>query len=292
MSNNENQYYRRRAGASYVTTVISITLVLFMLGLLGMVVLHAKKISNYVKENIGFSIMIKDGVKESSIFSLKKRLDTEKFVKSTEYITRERAAEEFSKELGEDFVGFLGYNPLLPSIDLRLKADYANPDSVGKIERRLLALPEVKEVDYHRPLVDQINKNVSKISLIILGVSLVLLLIAVALINNTIRLSVYSKRFLIRSMQLVGATQGFIRRPFIWKGILQGFLSGILAIGMLMVVMFFTLQEIPELVEIEDLWLFGALFAIVLLLGMMISWMSTFFAVRKYLRMKTDNLYN
>jgi cell division transport system permease protein len=292
MSNYENQYYRRRAGASYITTIISITLVLFMLGLLGMVVLHAKKISNYVKENIGFSIMIKEGVRESAIFSLKKSLDTRPFVKSTEYITRERAAEEFSKELGEDFVGFLGYNPLLPSIDLRLKADYANPDSVSRIEKTLLALPEVKEVDYHRPLVDQINKNVSKISLIILGVSLILLLIAVALINNTIRLSVYAKRFLIRSMQLVGATQGFIRRPFIRKGILQGFISGLLAIGMLMVVMFFTLQEIPELVEIEDLWLFGVLFGLVLVLGMMISWMSTFFAVRKYLRMKTDNLYN
>jgi cell division transport system permease protein len=263
-----------------------------MLGLLGMVVLHAKKISDYVKENIGFSIMIKEGVKESSIFTLKKKLDTEAYVKSTEYITRERAAEEFSKELGEDFVGFLGYNPLLPSIDLRLKADYANPDSVRRIEKMLMELPEVKEVDYHRPLVDEINKNVSKISLVILGVSLILLFIAVALINNTIRLSVYAKRFLIRSMQLVGATQGFIRHPFIRKGILQGFLSGILAIGMLMVVMFFTLQEIPELVEIEDLWLFGVLFAIVLVIGMTISWMSTYFAVRKYLRMKTDNLYN
>jgi cell division transport system permease protein len=292
MANPEEKYYRRRLGTSYVTTVISITLVLFMLGLLGMLVLHARKLSDYVKENIGFSIMIREGAKESAVFQLKKKLDIEPFVKSTEYITREKAAQIFSRELGEDFVGFLGFNPLLPSIDLRLKAGYANPDSIRKIETQLLSYDEVKEVDYHRPLVDQINRNVNKIGMVILGFSAILLLISVALINNTIRLSVYSKRFLLRSMQLVGATRRFITRPFLLRGFFQGFISGLAAIGLLMLVVFFAVREIPELVEIQDLYLFGALFLLVLVLGVLISWSSTYFAVRKYLRMKADYLYH
>jgi len=289
---NEREYQRRRIATSYVTTIISITLVLFMLGLLGMLVLHAKKLSDYVKENIGFSIIIKEGVKEVNIFELQKKLDKERFVKSTDYITRERAAQEFSDELGEDFVGFLGYNPLLPSIELRLNASYANPDSIRFIEQKLQAYYGVKEVDYHRSLVDQINRNVNKISMVILGFSLILLLIAIALINNTIRLSVYAKRFLIRSMQLVGATQKFIQRPFLSKAVLNGFLSGVIAIGLLLLLLYFTSQKIPELLELQDIKMFVILFALVILLGILISWISTFFAVRKYLRMKTDSLYS
>ncbi|MBC8315081.1 MAG: cell division protein FtsX [Bacteroidales bacterium] len=289
---NEREYQRRRIATSYVTTIISITLVLFMLGLLGMLVLHAKKLSDYVKENIGFSIMINEGVKEVDIFELQKKLDKQRFVKSTVYITRERAAREFSDELGEDFVGFLGYNPLLPSIELRLNASYANPDSILFIEKELRSYSGVKEVDYHRSLVDQINRNVNKISLVILGFSLILLLIAIALINNTIRLSVYAKRFLIRSMQLVGATQKFIQRPFLIKAALNGFLSGVIAIGLLLLLLYFSAQEIPELLELQDIRMFTMLFALVILLGIVISWISTFFAVRKYIRMKTDSLYN
>ncbi|HNW76264.1 MAG TPA: permease-like cell division protein FtsX [Bacteroidales bacterium] len=292
MAQREEISSRRRLGTSYVTTVISITLVLFMLGLLGMIILHTRKISNYVKENIGFSIILKDGVKESSIFQLKKRLDLTPYVKSAEYVTKEKAAEIFSEELGEDFVGFLGFNPLLPSIELRMKADYTNPDSVRKIETALLSLDEVKEVDYHRPLVGQINANVNRISMILLGFSAVLLLISMALINNTIRLAVYSKRFLLRSMQLVGATKRFIQGPFLVKGFAQGFISGLLAIGMLIGVLFLALQEMPELVEIQDFILLGVLFAVVLILGILISLFSTYFAVRKYMKMKTDLLYH
>jgi len=291
MSFNERQYQKRRIATSYITTFISITLVLFMVGLLGLLVIHAKKLSDYVKENIGFSITMKETVRERDIFDLQKKLDREKFVKSTEYITRERAAAEFSEELGEDFVDFLGYNPLLPSIELRLKANYANPDSVRIIEQKLLAFPGVKEINYHRPLVDQINSNVQRISLIILGFSLIFFLISIALINNTIRLSIYSKRFLIRSMQLVGATQGFIQKPYLWKGILHGFFSGLMATILLVVLLYFALEEIPELLEFQDLELVGLWFLVVILLGILISWISTYFAVRKYLRMKTDSLY-
>ena len=288
----EEKYYSRRIRTSYITTVISITLVLFTLGLLGLLILHAHKLSVFVKENIGFSIMIKENIREAGIFQLQKKLDAERFVKSTEYIPKEKAATELKKELGEDFIGFLGYNPLLPTIDLRLKAAYANKDSVTRIERALLKNPEVKEVFYQKSLVDLVNRNIERISLFILGFSAILLIISVALINNTIRLSVYSKRFIIRSMQLVGATRGFIQRPFIRNSIINGLISAIIATGLLMLVMFFILREIPELVQLEDITLYFVLTGVVILLGVLISWLSTWMAVRKFLRMKTEYLYS
>lgn len=291
MAKQEEKYYKRRYRASYITTIISITLVLFMMGMLGLIILHAKKLSNYVKENIGFSIIMKDGVKEAGIIQLQKTLDASPFIKSTEYITQEKAAEIMQEDLGENFIEFLGYNPLLPSIDLRLKAEYANVDSLQVIEQQLLTNENVKEVWYQKSLVHLINKNIRRISLILLGFSLLLLLIAIALINNTIRLSVYSKRFLIRSMQLVGATQSFIRRPFILQGIMQGIYSALIAILLLMGVVYLTQQEVPELVNLQDINMILTLFGIVVILGLIISWFSTFFAVRKYLRMRTDDLY-
>ncbi len=291
MSRHEERYYRRRVTASILTTVVSITLVLFMMGLLGLIVLHAKKLSDYAKENIGFSIMIREEVREPGILAFQKKLDAKPFVKSTEYITKEKAAAELKKELGEDFIGFLGYNPLLPAIDLRLKADYANLDSVTRIEKYLVSNPEVKEVFYQKSLVELVNQNIERISLIILGFSLVLLLISIALINNTIRLSVYSQRFIIRTMQLVGATRSFIRRPFVRRGIVQGLVSAILATGLLMLVLYFTLQEVPELIQLQDEMMYAVLAAFVFLLGILISWFSTSLAVRKYLRMTNDELY-
>jgi cell division transport system permease protein len=291
MARHEEKYYNRKIRTSHFSTVVSITLVLFMLGLLGLLVLHAKKLSDYAKENIGFSIMIKENVKEAGIMAFLKKLDTEEFVKSTEYIPKEKAALQLKKELGEDFIGFLGYNPLLPTIDLRLKAEYASLESVNRIEKKLLANPEVKEVFYQKDLLEMVNQNLKRISLIILGFSAVLMIIAIALINNTIRLSVYSRRFVIRTMQLVGATRVFIHRPFIRNGIIDGLISAIVAIGLLMVVMYFLLQEIPELIQMVDLKLYLILIAAILLLGILISWFSTWLSVRKYLRMKTDELY-
>ena len=291
MSKAEDKYSKRRLKSSYITTVVSITLVLFMLGMLGLIILHAKKLSDYVKENIGFSIIMKENVKEAGIIQLQKTLDASDYVKSTEYITKEKAAEELTKDLGEDFIDFLGYNPLLPSIDLRLKAEYANIDSLDIIEKDLLANKNVKEVFYQKSLVHLINKNLRKISIIILGFSILLLIIAIALINNTIRLSVYSKRFLIKSMQLVGATQAFIRRPFILKGILHGIMGAFIAILLLVGILYFSQQEIPELINLQDADLFISIFGFVILLGIIISWISTFFAVKKYLNLKADSLY-
>ncbi len=291
MIQQEESYYQRRIATSQFTSIMSITLVLFLMGLLGMILLHAKKLSDYVKENIGFSIMIREGVKESGILELKKNLDAQYFVKSSEYIPRDRAAEKLQDELGEDFIGFLGYNPLLPSIDLRILAPYATVDSLSRIEKRLLAIPEIKEVYYQKSLVDMINRNLEKISLILLGFSGVLLFIAIVLINNTIRLSVYAKRFIIRSMQLVGATEGFIRKPLLTRSILHGCISAFLALLMLMLLTYFALDQIPELLELQDSIMLIALVVFLFLLGAFISWISTYFAVRKYLRIRTDLLY-
>lgn len=274
------------------TTIVSITLVLTMLGLLGLTVLHARKLSDYVKENIGFRVYLKEDAPAEDIIMLQKRLDAEPFVKSSVYISPDEAARDLKAELGEDFIEFLGYNPLPPSIDLRVKAAYANSESLEIIEKNLMQEVIVKEVFYQKSLVDLINKNVRKISMVLLGFSGLLLLIAIALINNTIRLSVYSKRFIIRTMKLVGATRGFIGRPFIIRGVMQGLYSAIFAIILLAATLYILMQQIPELVSLYDLYLYLAVFGLVILTGMFLAWVSTFFAVRKYLKMTEDELYN
>lgn len=291
MSKAEEKFNKRRLRASYITSVVSIALVLFMLGLLGLIVLHAHKLSDYVKENIGFSIIMKDNVREADILAFQKELNATSFVKSTEYITRERAAAELQKDLGEDFVDFLGYNPLLPSIEVSLKADYANNDSLNLIEQRVVDNSQVKEVYYQKSLVDMVNQNVRKISMVLLGFSMLLMLISVALINNTIRLSVYSKRFLIKSMLLVGATRGFIQRPFLVKGLVHGLVAAFLAILLLIGVLYMAGRQMPELAGLQDKNMFLALFIIIVIAGLTLSCISTWLAVRKFLRIKTDHLY-
>lgn len=291
MANKEEKYNRRRLKGSYFTTVVSISLVLFMLGILGLIILHTQKLSDYVKENIGFSIIMKADVKEAGIIQLQKILDATPYVKSTQYITKEEAGRKFAEELGEDFVSFLGYNPLLPSIEVRFNAAYANNDSLSIIKEKVLDNSNVKEVWYQESLVDLVNKNLRKIGIIVLGFSALLLIIAIALINNTIRLSVYSKRFTIRSMQLVGATHGFISKPFILKGIIQGILGAIIAILLLVGVIYLSQRELTELVSFQDINLFLSLFGIVIVLGILITWLSNLFAVRRYINIKSDRLY-
>ncbi len=291
MSGNEDKTSQKRLQASTVTTIISISLVLFMLGLLGLIILHAEKLSDYVKENIGFSVIIKENIKESAILEFQKKLDTKPFVKSTDYITSEQAAEDLSKELGEDFIDFLGYNPLMASIDIRLHADYANNDSLAVLEQQLLNERVVKEVFYHKSLVDAVNKNLRRIGVVILSFSIVLLLISIALINNTIRLSVYSKRFIIKTMQLVGATHTFISKPFIMKSLMHGFISAIIAIILLIVVLYFSRQALPELVDLQEIDLFLSLFGIVTFLGLFITGFSTLFAVGRYLSLKSHKVH-
>jgi cell division transport system permease protein len=291
MTSKQETYTRRRYQSSVATTVVSISLVLTMLGLLALTVFHAKKLWVYVWENIGFRVYIKEQVPEEEIILLQKRLDASAFVKSSAYISPEMAARELTSELGEDFIDFLGYNPLPPSIDLRVKAVYGNVDSLEVIESRLMNEIIVKEVFYQKSLVHLINRNIRRISVVLLGFSGLLLLIAMALINNTIRLSVYSKRFIIRTMKLVGATRGFIGRPFILRGVLQGLYSAIIAVILLSTILYFLMQQIPELVNLYDLYLYLGVFGLVILTGMFLAWVSTHFAVRKYLKMNEDDLY-
>ncbi len=277
--------------SSYVTTVISITMVLFLLGIIGFLILNTKKISDYVKENINVGIILKDNVKESDIIYLQKQLDASDFVKSTEFISKDQAAKLLQKDLGEDFVDFLGYNPLLSSINAKLYADYANNDSIAKIKQQLKKFPQIQEVFYQENLVQIVNQNIKKISLILLSLSVLLLLISFSLINNTIRLAVYSKRFTIYTMQLVGASRGFIRSPFILKSILQGVVSALFASGLLLILISWLQQQFTGIVYFKDpvfmIFLIGGIF----LVGMLITALSTYFAINKQLNAKLDKLY-
>ena len=289
----DEKYYQRRIGTSYATTIISITLVLFTLGFFGLLMMHAANLSNYIKENIGFEVIMNPDVKEAAILYLQKRLDTKPYVKSTEYITREEAVKRLSQTLGSDFVQFLGEddNPLLPSIDVRFNAAWANDDSIAKIEQHLLDNKGVKEVYYQKSLVHVINKNLNKIGFISLTLSVLLLIIAIALINNTIRLAIYSKRFIIKGMQLVGATERFIRGPFIVKSIYYGILSGVIALILLTGLLVVARENIPELSLLEDTQKIIVIYLGVLIAGMLISGVSTWFAVGRYLKVRSEKLH-
>lgn len=283
---------RRRLTTSYVTSVVSITLVLFLLGIVGILILHTKKLSTYVKENVGISVYLTEDAREVDIFSFQKTLDAMKYVKETRFITPQKAAEDFQKELGEDFVDFLGYNPLPSSIDVKLYADYANPDSFAMISKIFMKYPLVADVSYQKDLIFDINNNIRKISAAIFVFCILLFIIAVTLINNTIRLTVYSKRFIIRTMQLVGAFPSLIRRPFIIRGITQGFIAAVFAIVLLVIALYIAEKQLADLFSFQDYRILGLVFGIILLLGLLIAWISTLFSVNKYLKMKTDHLYN
>lgn len=281
----------KKLRSSYITTTISIALVLFLLGIIGLLSLNARRLSHYVKENIGFTVLVKDNAREAEVKRLEKMLATAPFVKQTEYVDKDRAAKELQEELGEDFVDFLGYNPLLSSIEVKLFAAYAHPDSIANVEHIIMEFPQVKEVLYQKNLIHLVHKNVNRISLVLLLFAIMLLLIAVALINNTIRLSVYSKRFLIRTMQLVGATKRFIRQPFLAISILHGFIGAVLAIILLSGLIYLTNHELAGVIGFQNMELILILFGIVIICGVMITLLSTFFAVNKYLNLSTDELY-
>ena len=291
MSKKETNITKRRLRSSYLTSVISISLVLFMLGMLGLLVLNAKRLSEYVKENIGFSVILKENVKEVDVILLQKSLDATEYVKSTKYITKEEAAEELRQELGEDFIEFLGFNPLLASIEVHMYAEYANQDSIEVMEKDFEQYEQIKEIFYQKSLISLVNENIRRISIVILIFSGLLFLVAITLINSTIRLSVYSKRFLINTMQLVGATRGFIRRPFLYKSAGNGVIAALLATGFLTGVLYGAQKEFKEIISFQDIEIVGILFFSVLLFGIIINWILTFFAVSKYLRMKADKLY-
>ncbi len=291
MSASFENLQKRRLISSYFSVVLSIALVLFLLGLLGMLVLNAKKVSDHFKEQVVLTIYLKDTAKEVEIKQLEKSLAMTDYVKTTEYVSKEQAAEFMKEENGEDFMDFVGYNPLQNSIDVHLKANFVTSDQLEKISEEALSKNFVDEVTYDNDLVTLMNNNVKKISFWVLVISGVFTLIAVLLINSSIRLAVYSKRFTIKTMQMVGATKQFIRRPFVWKSVRLGIIGGVLALFGMAIVLFYLNKTFPELELLSNPLLVALLFLFVFALGIIITWISTHIATQRFLNLKTDQLY-
>jgi len=291
MSKKENRTYLRRIRSSYITSIISISLVLLLLGMVGLLLINGRNIRKQVMESIGINVILKENVKEADIYQLQKILDSKEFILSTEYVTKEEAALETEQMLGEDFIHFLGYNPLPPSIGVRLHQAWANPDSVMMIEKDLMQYDSIEEVYYKKSLLYAVNENIRQITMIILGFSILLALISVTLINNTIRLSIYSKRFIINTMQLVGATRGFIRKPFLFTSAATGFTGSLVALSLLLGLVYLLQEEFEGVISLRDYDMLSILALGVILIGIVLNWISTYFAVNKYLNMNADKLY-
>ena len=289
----EKSSSKRRVAGSYFMSMMSIALVLFLLGVFALLMMHAQKLSKHLKENIGFEVVMNSNVKETSILDLQKELDAMPAVKSTEYITKEEAIQRLSEDLGEDFLQWLGKeeNPLLPSINVRFNAAWANNDSISVIEAQLLKNPNIKEIYYQKSMVDLVNQNVKRIGVGLLIASVILLFIAIALIRYTLRLSIYAKRFLVRSMLLVGATASYIRRPFIKSGMSQGFFGALLADIMLALLLYGLMKRLPELALVQDYRIIIGIFVGIIILGILLGGLSTRSALRKYLNADVDRLY-
>jgi len=291
MSKQKPKRLKKRIFTSYVTSTVSITLVLFLLGLLVLILLNAGRLSEYVREKIGFTLVLHDDLREAEVKQLQRKLSVAPFVKETRYIDKEQAAQELTKELGEDFTGFLGFNPLFSSIEVKLFAPYTSSDSLAVLEKDLLSFPQVKEVFYQRSLVSVINDNVQKVGFFLLVFSGLMLFVFVMLINNTIRISIYSQRFIINNMLLVGATRKFVRRPFVRKSILFGIYGAFFSNALLAGLMFTYEKELSGVVDLEDLRMLGIVFLTVFVLGVILSWLSTRIAVNKFLKLKFDELF-
>jgi len=273
---------------SRLTSIISISLVLFLLGLVFLIGLLGNKLSVYVKENISFSIVLKDNQKEADIKKMQKTLDALPYIKSTEYISKEQAVKEL---VGENPETFLGFNPLQASIEVKLHSEYANADSLQLIEKKIKKYTSVSDLLYRKDMMQMVNDNVKRVSLILLTLAVMLMAISFVLISNTIRLLIYSKRFLIHTMKLVGATPGFIRRPFVRYNVVSGIFASIFAILMLTGALYYLQNELSGFVQLLDIKVLIIVYAGVLIMGILLSVTATVFAVNKYLRMGVDKLY-
>lgn len=291
MASETNKKFNSSVFSSSISVVISLSLVLFIVGTLFLVLINAQKLSNYVKENIGFSVMLEENTSELDCLRFLKEIDANNFSKSATLVSKEQATKELRNELGEDFVDFLGYSPLLSSIDVKLNANYANADSLLKIKNRLQKNTNVFEVYYQEDLVEKINSNVNRITIFLLAFCSLLLIIAFVLINNTIRLSVYSKRFLIRTMRLVGAKNSFIKKPFLINSLYQGLYGAIFAIFMLIGSLQLIQKEAMHILNISDLKVIGTVFLLIFIFGIFISWISTYLSVKKYIKLTEHKLY-
>lgn len=292
MTKQEDKFAKRRLRTSYITSLSSITLMLFVLGFFGLLILHGNAIKKHVKENIRMDIFMNGNAKEAEIYKLKKGLDATDGIKSTNYVSPEEGAKEYAKEIGEDFVKFLdGVNPIHAKLEVYLSEEYANVDSLQIFADKISKANSVEEVRFHKDYVQTINDNIARISLFLLIFSGFMLMISIVLISNTIRLSIYAHRFLIRTMKLIGATKGFIRSPFVWKSIFQGFIAALLANGMLIIILYRLQKDYSELIHIQNLPIYMMVFGGVILIGIFITGVSTFFAINKYLKINMDKLY-
>ncbi|MDD4516720.1 permease-like cell division protein FtsX [Massilibacteroides sp.] len=276
---------------SRLTSVISIALVLFLLGLVFLIGLLGNKLSEYVKENLSFSIVLKDNQKEADIKRIQRTLDAQPFIKSTHYISKDQAARELEEEIGENPETFLGFNPLQASIEVKLHSQYANADSLSVIEKKIKSYTSVSELLYRKDMMEMVNKNIKKVGLVLLGLAIVLMTISFVLISNTIRLLIYSKRFLIHTMKLVGATPGFIRAPFIRYNMLSGVFAAFLAILMLTSALYYLQGELSGFIQILDMPTLLTVYVVVLVLGILLSVFATIISVNKYLRLGIDKMY-
>lgn len=276
---------------SQLTTIISISMVLFILGITTLITCMARDLSVYVKENLGFTIFLNQDIKESQVQSLRNNLVKYKEIKSIEYITKEKALDVLIDELGEDPNDFLGYNPLMPSIEVHLHSDYTDRQSYSRLEQKIKQYAGVNEIIYRKDLINLVNENIHKVGSILLLLILILLFISYSLINNTIRLTIYSKRFLIYTMKLVGASQSFIRRPFIIRNIINGIIASCIAISMLMIMLFYISGQMHQFINIMYLDTLWIVFTVMVIAGIIITSLSAYYAVTKYLNMSQDQLY-
>ena len=289
--NNIEHYQRRKLLNSYFSVVLSITFVLFLLGVLGLFLINGKKIASHFKEQIAMSIYLKDNAKDIEITQLQKKIQLDSATKSINFITKEEAAEKYIRDIGEDFLEFLGYNPLLNSIDINFNSNYVNTANLEKRKKEIESIDFVDEVVYDNPLVKLLDENIKKITLILLFITSIFVLIAVILINSSIRLSIYSKRFLIKTMQLVGATKSFVRKPFIWNHVRLGIISSIVSLIALSIIIVQLDKYLPELKILQEANELTFLFIGIISLGIGITALSTFFATQKYLNLKSNSFY-
>lgn len=291
MASSFEKFQKRRVITSYISVVMSIFLVLFLLGMLGLFVINSKRLSDNFKEDIAMLVFFKNEAKDSVFKQFETDLSKQKFARDFKFISKEDAAKNYAKETGEDFMQFLGINPIFNHYEIHLKAGYVTNPGFGKVERFMRANPMVADVVYDKQLVTLVNENVKKVSFWVLLISAIFTLISVLLINSSLRLSIYANRFIIKTMQMVGATKSFIRKPFIKRSMLLGLIGSVIAIAMLLGVLFYVDYHYPALEIFTDIPLTAVVLVSVLLLGILITWISTYFATQRFLNLRTDDLY-
>ena len=291
MSSSYDKFQKRRLISSYFSVVLSVFLVLFLLGMLGLFIINSKKLADDFRENIAMTVFFKNEANDTIIKSFNAELKRAPFAKTFEYVSKDAAAKQHTDIIGEDFVTFLGENPLQNSFDIHLKADYVYKDSIAKVESQLRKNPMISDIVYDKQLVNLVNDNIKKVSMWILIISGFFTVIAVLLINSSLRLSIHSNRFIIKTMQMVGATKAFIRKPFVMRSVRLGMIGAGLAVLALIGVLIYLESNFPDLGLLDDQLLIALVLISVFALGVLITWLSTYFATQRFLNLRTDDLY-